>query len=193
MASYKIATREHLKEVMEITNEAFMADAFFKVPEYHVRFSSEDVEKLFSAPSSAFVVAVDLESNVVGSLHLEMDLSKAQEVGGALIVGHFSAVAVPPKHAGKGVGAGLVQAAENILLEKALALAPSAAVVMEMGVINARKDLFPWYEKQGYSVVGPVPNTPELLRCVAEGFDIFCVLMQKKIKTRDVSESNSVV
>lgn len=53
-------------------------------------------------------------------------------------------------------------------------------VVMEMGVINQRADLFPWYEKQGYSIVGEIrPNDPEIQRIVRDDMDIFCILMRK--------------
>ena len=54
---------------------------------------------------------------------------------------------------------------------------------MEMGVINQRKDLFPWYEGQGYKVIGEIrPNDAELLRICLDEVDICCVLMRKVIQ-----------
>lgn len=55
-------------------------------------------------------------------------------------------------------------------------------VNMEMGVINQRKDLFPWYEGQGYVVIGEIkPNDEELLRICLDECDICCILMRKHI------------
>lgn len=64
---------------------------------------------------------------------------------------------MPTKYGGKGIGKALVKAAEDKLLEIARSQwnevvdptrsssSISLEVVMEMGVINQRADLFPWY------------------------------------------------
>jgi hypothetical protein len=53
-------------------------------------------------------------------------------------------------------------------------------ISMEMGVINQRKDLFPWYEGQGYKLIGEIrPNDAELLRICLDDIDICCILMRK--------------
>jgi len=57
-------------------------------------------------------------------------------------------------------------------------------VVGEMGVINLRKDLFPWYEKMGYVVIGEIrPNDAEVSRIILEELDVCCILMRKVLKT----------
>ena len=105
---------------------------------------------------------------------------------------------MPSQFEKKGIGKKLVKAAEEHLLEVAqhqFACAQkdrqassesskliSLIVNMEMGVINQRADLFPWYESQGYAVVGNIyPNDAELTRICLEGADIYCVLLRKNI------------
>jgi GNAT superfamily N-acetyltransferase len=96
------------------------------------------------------------------------------------VIGHFSAVSVPPKYEKKGVGKHLVQAAESKVISVAheimasqeanckscLGMASSGTkkevtARMEMGVVNLRDPLFHWYENQGYVAIGPIiPNDP---------------------------------
>jgi hypothetical protein len=53
---------------------------------------------------------------------------------------------------------------------------------MEMGVINVRQDLFPWYESQGYITGTEIhPNDAELTRVIIPGLDVFCILMNKSL------------
>lgn len=73
---------------------------------------------------------------------------------------------MPTKYGGKGIGKALVKAAEDKLLEIARcqwdgvfhpkhidSSSMSLEVVMEMGVINQRTDLFPWYSYSNFEVV----------------------------------------
>jgi hypothetical protein len=49
-------------------------------------------------------------------------------------------------------------------------------------VVNVREDLFPWYERQGYSVVSQGrKKDPEFDQIVKSGMDVYCVQMRKKI------------
>jgi hypothetical protein len=52
-----IATAENCAQILSVTNEAFMADAFFKKPEYHLRFDTDTVLDMIKAPNSAFILA----------------------------------------------------------------------------------------------------------------------------------------
>lgn len=103
------------------------------------------------------------------------------------VIGKFSAVSVPTRFEKRGIGKALVKAAEAQLQEIAQQElskmeTPKILVVhMEMGVINQRKDLFPWYEGQGYKVIGEIrPNDTELLRICLDDVDICCILMRKE-------------
>ncbi len=51
---------------------------------------------------------------------------------------------------------------------------------MEMGVINLRTDLFPWYEKQGYKIISEIrPNDAEVTRIIRDDMDVCCILMRR--------------
>jgi hypothetical protein len=82
----------------------------------------------------------------------------------------------------RGIGKTIIQATEKYLLEVALSSTKIMKVTIQMGVINLRKDLFSWYEKQGYSVVGEIrPNDEELSRIILDDLDVCCVLMTKSL------------
>jgi hypothetical protein len=65
------------------TNDAYVADEFFKKPEYHVRFTVEDVERMISAPNSMFIVAKEKspEKKICGSIYLHWDFVEQKIVG----------------------------------------------------------------------------------------------------------------
>lgn len=52
-----VATAENCADILSVTNEAFMADAFFKKPEYHLRFDTNTVLDMIKAPNSMFILA----------------------------------------------------------------------------------------------------------------------------------------
>ena len=172
---YRVATKDDAEAVRAVTNEAFMADAFFKLPEYHQRFTAAAVDELMSAPRSVFIVAVSPDGVVRGSIHLEWQVEEEQTVG------HFSAVSVLRAFEKQGVGRGLVRAAEEYLLALDCASA-ATSVVIEMGVINLRADLFPFYEKQGYITGARLPHTDELSRICLPELDVFLVQMAKRLR-----------
>ena len=170
---YRVATKADAEAIRAVTNEAFMADAFFKLPEYHLRFTAAAVDELMSAPRSVFIVAVSPDGAVRGSIHLEWQVEEEQTVG------HFSAVSVLRAFEKQGVGRGLVRAAEEYLLALDCA---ATSVVIEMGVINLRADLFPFYEKQGYNTGARLPHTDELARICLPELDVFLVQMAKRLR-----------
>lgn len=101
--------------------------------------------------------------------------------------GKFSGVAVPPRFERRGIGQALVRSAENQVIKQAEALEQSLSkhskADMQMGVVNVREVLFPWYGKQGYVNLGEIhPNPP--------GFDVLllddmkeqvCLVLMEKI------------
>lgn len=81
----------------------------------------------------------------------------------------------------------MVKSFEEYLIET---IAPTlgtnqcSKIIGEMGVINLRKDLFPWYEKMGYEVIGEIrPNDAEVSRIILDDLDVCCILMRKVLKT----------
>jgi GNAT superfamily N-acetyltransferase len=184
------AGREHLDAVRAVTNEAFLADAFFKKEAYHQRFTREDVDNLYSSTNANFLVAVDTTANeVCGSIFFrwdeESDGIESESPRRRKVVGHFSAVSVPERFARRGIGKLLVKAAELLLLRAASEGSNEQEAVdvrMEMGVINLRKDLFPWYESQGYCITKEaLPHDEELARIVLDDMEVYCVLMAKQL------------
>ncbi len=98
-------------------------------------------------------------------------------------VGKFSAVSVPTKNEKRGIGKAMVKAAEEKI--KALGQqAGSKEVSLEMGVINLRTDLFPWYEKQGFFKLYEIrPNDAEIERITLDELkdEVCCVFMRKML------------
>lgn len=94
---------------------------------------------------------------------------------------------MPTKYERRGIGKALVTAAETKLQEIAKEMLHSnmsaePILYMEMGVINLRKDLFPWYESQGYVVIKELrPNDPEFNEMCLDELDVCCVLMRKQL------------
>jgi hypothetical protein len=74
----KEAALIHALQILEVTNDAFMADAFFKKDEYHLRFTLESVNTMISAKDSVFIIALDDNMDgsemVLGSLYLHWEL-----------------------------------------------------------------------------------------------------------------------
>lgn len=58
------------QDVMAVTNAAFMADTFFKKPEFHQRFDQETVMQMMNSPQSMFVTVISPDDVMVGSLYL---------------------------------------------------------------------------------------------------------------------------
>jgi ribosomal protein S18 acetylase RimI-like enzyme len=172
---------EDLASIRMITNEAFMADAFFKIEKYHLRFDETDVTRLISAENSVFMLAsvADFPDEIVGSIHLEISYDN-----NLIAVGHFSAVSVASKCGRRGIGKALVRAAEEYtiatVLKRVQDETSTCTIFMEMGVINLREDLFPWYESQGYTILEPfLSNNEELTRIVLPGLQVHLILMRK--------------
>ena len=164
--------------VMRVTNLAFQADTFFKKREYWDRFDLATVEGMMASERGVFLLWEE-QQEVVGSIYVDWDaLNEGKQ---QRLVGHISAVSVLPSFGRRGLGKALVRAAEEHLLHVASACKASS-VAMEMGVINLRKDLFPFYEQQGYVTAGEMrPNNAELARIVLPELDVCCVRMTKEL------------
>ena len=178
----KIASTHYVSKIVSLTNLAFSKDAFFKREEYHNRFTEEDVlEMMTTEENGCFLIAIKEEDGeedndeVYGSLYL-----KWNKEGKDKLVGHFSAVSVNPLYEKRGIGGQLIKAAEDKLRTVALEFA-CRLIVIEMGVINQRADLFPWYMKQGFKIIGEIRDDPELARIILPKMDVYLVLMSKEV------------
>lgn len=184
------ATLDDARTIVQCTNIAFQADTFFKKPEYWDRFTLSDVEQMIRCENGAFLIAVpqqpiEINEQIYGSIYLSWD----HDVEG--LIGHFSAVSVPPQYGRRGIGKCLVRAAEELLLESTTLPKSScenrpdnspASVIMCMGVINLRTDLFLFYETQGYVQGERLPNNAEIQRIILPDMDVCCIEMSKKLR-----------
>ncbi len=66
-----VAGEVHRDQILLVTNEAFMADAFFKKPDYHLRFDARTVSHMIANKNAMFIVAICDENSedICGSLY----------------------------------------------------------------------------------------------------------------------------
>ena len=62
-----VGTVENSEAIMNVSNEAFMADAFFKKPLYHQRFQLTDIMDMISSQSSAYLMITAPKATVAAS------------------------------------------------------------------------------------------------------------------------------
>lgn len=179
--TFRDATLADADAVVAITNEAFVADEFFKKKDYHQRFDLPSVIEMINTENSAFILAettVDDRTELVGSLYLHWEIKTDEN--GREVIGKFSAVSVPSRFGKRGIGKALVDAAERRVIGLAKQ-SDTASASLQMGVISQREDLFPWYSKQGFVVAGEIRGDPEIERITLDEFKdtIYLVLMTK--------------
>lgn len=72
-----IATEADYDSILALTNDAFMADAFFKKEEYHLRFDRPTVAHMIAAKNSRFIIATQVMEGVetqCGSIFLHWEV-----------------------------------------------------------------------------------------------------------------------
>ena len=57
MTAVRVATDADIDAILALTNDAFMADAFFKKEEYHLRFDEPTVKEMMQDNHSCFLIA----------------------------------------------------------------------------------------------------------------------------------------
>ncbi len=74
------ATKDHAQQIVDTTNDAFIVDAFFKKPEYHLRFNYEELIEMLKVENALFIIAVrDDDGSVIASIHLEIDIKEEED------------------------------------------------------------------------------------------------------------------
>lgn len=77
--SISVATARHSESIVSVTNEAFMADTFFKKAEYFLRFDLATVQKMISDQNSYFLIATTEESEeICGSIFFHLDTKQIE-------------------------------------------------------------------------------------------------------------------
>ncbi len=73
--SVQEASKGNVEQLVEVGNAAFMADVFFKKPEYHLRFTVDRVLTMMDSKNSVFIVAIRNNSfEIVGCIYLHWEL-----------------------------------------------------------------------------------------------------------------------
>ncbi|RHY29022.1 hypothetical protein DYB32_005522 [Aphanomyces invadans] len=190
MTQWSITTRPAVPAdasfILACTNEAFMADAFFKTKEHHNRYTLADVQAMLVAPNSNFVVAEITDHDQHDSAHCcgSLYVKWAHHAQTNVVVGQFSSVSVLLEFERRGVGSHLIQAAELLVATHAKHL--SSTPRMEISVVSARKDLFGFYERKGYRVTGSPVENPEFSLMLNDTHQhVHLVAMEKVLQLHD--------
>lgn len=161
-----------------------MADKFFKKPEFYERFTLDEIINNFEAINSYYLVIRTNVQNegqiIVGSLFLHWKIENDDLNKTTALKGYISSVAVVPKFSKQGIGKRLISDAEDFIKLKYESNKAEISVIMELGIINLRADLFKWYSNQGYYVVSEIrPNDNEFEKILLPNIDVCIVLMRK--------------
>jgi tRNA-dihydrouridine synthase 2 len=188
-----VADPSHARDIVAVTNDAYVADRFFKYPEYYDRFSLEDVQNMQKEDNSCFLVArMTKDGAVAGSLYLTVTSSTSagdDKTTVTIAEGNFGAVAVSRKYEKRGIGKNLIEAAATFTRKRRAQLQSGkkpgeerVQAKLTMGVINLREDLFGWYGRQGFVKGEEIrPNNAELQRICLPELDTCLVQMHKDL------------
>jgi len=161
------AKASDVDEIVRVTNEAFLADAYFKKEEFHLRTNVGFVEGVIEKNDEHEKFLVCDDPNEGGKLLGSVLVSVHKSIG------HFGMVSVTNSARNRGVGGSLIFAAEAFCQGH-------GATVLEMPVIHSREDLIPWYKKKGYEQFDDVPfEAPEI---VLDGVQVRMLMFRKKLE-----------
>ena len=152
------ATVEDVADVLGVINRAYVVEAPFIQGD---RVTAGDIRDTISAPGSAYLLAEDPESRIIGALKIELKGKRA----------HVGPIAVEPARQGTGVGKALVAAAEEYGRERGIAH-------LDLCVMSFRPTLPGFYESLGFEVTGTAPYADCCGRLLGEAHRI---LMSKSI------------
>ena len=157
--------------------------------DYNEDFKEDEINNIKTSTSNS--IAYSSTEDIAGCCYVTWSTERNEE-GKLIIIGKLSAVAVAKMYSRKGVGKRLVKAAEDMLKMKAIEEIKLQALDnqdklecrMEVGVINARHDLFKWYQGQGYTLLNEKMQTDDnfdnIILPTLKG-KIFCVKFVKNI------------
>ncbi|MCC6421135.1 MAG: GNAT family N-acetyltransferase [Gemmataceae bacterium] len=139
---FRRAHRTEAAAVADLVNLAYRVEDFFKIGD---RTDRADIEEHMAR--GVFLVA-DGANGLAGSVFVEVEGAR----------GYFGLLSVHPAAQGRGLGRTLVAAAEAFA-------AARGSTVMELSVIDLRRELPAWYKSLGYKDTGQRdPFPPHLTR-----------------------------
>ena len=150
------ASQEELQSVIQLVNDAFEEDAFFKVQakrqriKHDLRFSGGDgVEDIEDVLGKSEFLVLEEQSEVLGCIRIDAPKGNA--------IGSFGMLSVPKRNQNRGIGKKLVFEAECALRDR------HQCKRLEISVVNIRTPVVEFYEKLGYSQFGELVDFDELL------------------------------
>jgi ribosomal protein S18 acetylase RimI-like enzyme len=138
------ATIKDIPALVELVNSAYRGDAARQGWTHEVdlisgtvRIDENSLKEIIEKPHAVILKCTDAADNLVGCVYLDKQADK-------LYLGMLS---VSPNIQAKGVGKRLLQAAEEYAYQHQI-------YRIVMTVIDVRKELIAWYERNGYSDTG---------------------------------------
>ena len=133
----RMATHEDAGTLAALVNAAFQVEAFFKIGD---RTSVEEVRRLIA--EGEFLVSCDRHGAIDGCVYLTCRDQRA----------YFGMLSIDPARQGRGLGRGLIEAAEA----RACSL---GCRFMDIHIVNLREELPDYYRRFGYHARGTLPFT----------------------------------
>ena len=189
--NFVIADNSHVQRICDLTNKAFIADAFFKKDNYKVRFKTENIAAMMNSKNSIFLCLLENDGSIVGSLYIQISVIFSNESASTCVKGHISAVAVAPGKQRCGYGTILVREAESYVGKAGRKLCVQddqsnilkhndITVVVELNVVNVRSELLTWYSRLGYEIIEEI-RPPEFMALVADEWSSVCLVTTRKV------------
>jgi GNAT superfamily N-acetyltransferase len=141
----RIAEERDLDALMAMINQAFAVEGFFINGDRLTRVS---VREYFG--KGQFLLAEE-EDALAATVYVEMRGDRS----------YLGLLSVDPARQKAGLGRRMVAAAEEFAREM-------GSRAMDMTVVNLRRELPPFYEKQGYAVVGTAPIREDMVARVTQ-------------------------
>lgn len=142
--------------IASITNAAFAIETFIE----GMRTDAERVMQMMRAGN--FLVATARDEQIAASVYVE---SRG-------VRGYFGMLAVAPMYQAKGIGARMVQAAEDYCRER-------GCKAMDITVLSLRPELLPFYHRLGYEETGTEDFRPS--RPLKANTSCYSILLSKTL------------
>ena len=155
------ATAGDIPALVRLINSAYRVESFFVNGD---RTTERDLKARISSPGGGFLVIGPPAGELEGAVFVEVQGDR----------GHFGMLAVDPTRQNRGIGRTLVGAAEDHCRT-------AGCRVIELDVVNLRRELPAFYASLGYTPVGtaPFPDPGKLSR------PAHLVVMSKPLQAAD--------
>lgn len=155
-ARVRVADEADAAAIAAVTNAAFAVETFLE----GLRTDARRVAEMMG--QGIFLVCAGKDSRIVASIYMETRGAR----------GYFGMLAVDPLYQGKGLGARMVQSAEDYCRERGCA-------AMDITVLSLRPELLPFYHRLGYAETGTEEFRPS--RPMRAGAECYSILMSKDL------------